>query len=202
MPSFRAQIELIGINPYVRPPAVHLKALLRSAGRSTGPIPIVVTIEGTSFQQNLVVYAGEWRLYLNGPMPRLAGKDVGERIALSVEFDPAPRQEPMTPELGRALDQHAPAQQAFAELSPSRQKEILRYLNRIRTAATLQANVDKVIRYLLGDAPSLAVLRPRLQSRPQSRTAAAAPGPVPGPEREPTPRRRPLPKVLRKGKAR
>jgi len=161
MPSFRARIELLGVNPYVRVPGVHLKALLRAAARSTGPIPIVVTIEGSFFQQHLVVYQAEWRLYLNGPMRKLAGKDVGDRIALRVEFDPAPRQEPITPELGRALDQDAPAQQAFLALPPSRQKEILRYLNRIRTASTLQANVDKVLRYLRGGPPSLAVLRPR-----------------------------------------
>lgn len=152
MPSFRARIELIGINPYVRVPAVHLKALLRSAARSTGPIPIVITLEGVPFQQNLVVYQGEWRLYLNGPMR-------------NVEFDLAPRQEPITPELGRALDQDAPAQRAFLALAPSRQKEILRYLNRIQTAATLQANVDKVLLFLRGGAPRLAVLRPRPRPR-------------------------------------
>jgi hypothetical protein len=151
MPSFRARIELIGINPYVRVPAVHLKALLRSAARSTGPIPIVITLEGVPFRQNLVVYQGAWRLYLNGPMRKIAGKDLGDRIALSVEFDPAPRQEPIPLELGRALDQDAPAQQAFLGLAPSRQKEILRYLNRIQTAATLQANVDKVLLFLRGE---------------------------------------------------
>jgi Bacteriocin-protection, YdeI or OmpD-Associated/Domain of unknown function (DUF1905) len=160
MPCFRAPIELIGINPYVRVPAVHLKALLRSAARSKGPIPILVTIEGTSFQQNLVVHQAEWRLYLNGPMRKLAGKEVGDRIALRVEFDPTPRHEPMAPALARALDQHPLAQQAFLALALSRQKEILRYLNRARTAATLQANVDKVLHYLLGGTPSLAVLRP------------------------------------------
>jgi len=165
MPSFRARIELLGINPYVRVPAVHLKALLRSAARSTGPIPIVVTIEGASFRQNLVVYQAQWRLYLNGPMRKIAGKDVGDRIALNVELDPTPRQEPMTPELARVLAQHPPAQQAFLSLAPSRQKEILRYLNRIRTDATLHANVDKVLGYLLGGAPGLAVLRPL--SRPK-----------------------------------
>jgi Bacteriocin-protection, YdeI or OmpD-Associated/Domain of unknown function (DUF1905) len=165
MPSFRARIELIGINPYVRVPAVHLKALLRSAARNTGPIPIVVTIEGASFQQNLVVHQAEWRLYLNGPMRKLAGKDVGDRIALRVEYDPTPRQEPMTPELARALEQHPPAQRAFSALAPSRQKEILRYLNRARTAATLHANVERVLHYLLGGTPSLAVLRPLPRSK-------------------------------------
>jgi len=111
------------------------------------------------------VYQGEWRLYLNGPMRKIAGKDVGDRIALSVEFDPAPRQEPITPELGRALDRDAAAQQAFLALAPSRQKEILRYLNRLQTAATLQANVDKVLLFLRGGAPRLAVLRPRPRPR-------------------------------------
>ncbi|HKO91264.1 MAG TPA: YdeI/OmpD-associated family protein [Polyangiaceae bacterium] len=190
MPSFRARIELIGINPFVRVPAVHLKALLRSAGRSTGPIPIVVTIEGAPFAQNLVVYQGEWRLYLNLPMRKRAGKDLGDRIALRVEFDPSPPQELMTPELARALDQHEPAQQAFLALAPSRRKEILRYLNRLRTASTLQTNVDKVIHYLLGGEPSLAVLRPRAAGSDRGATRRPSSAAAASPSRPPPSKRR------------
>jgi hypothetical protein len=161
LPQFRATIAIIGINPYVLVPAVHLRALFDAAGRDKGPIPIRVTIAGTAFEQNLVRYQGEWRLYLNGPMRKAAGKDVGERIALGVEFDAAPRAEPMPPLLERALATQPAARATFEALAPSRRKEILRYLNRAKSPATLQRNVDQVLHYLLGGPARLAVLRSR-----------------------------------------
>jgi hypothetical protein len=165
MPSFRATIELLGNNPYVALPKAHLKALFTAAGRDTGAIPIRVEVAGTSFRQHLVKYQGAWRLYLNTAMRRAAGKDVGERIALTVEFDPAPRVEPMPPTLRRALAENAAARLAFDALSPSRKKEIQRYLNGAKTPVTLARNVDKVIAYLNGEEPpGLAVLTSRTRS--------------------------------------
>jgi bacteriocin resistance YdeI/OmpD-like protein/uncharacterized protein DUF1905 len=150
------------VNPYVLVPALHLRALFAAAGRDKGPIPIRVSIAGVAFEQNLVRYKGEWRLYLNGPMRKAAGKDVGDRIALGVEFDAAPRSEPMPPLLERALHAERAARDAFDALAPSRQKEILRYLNRAKSESTLARNVDKVLRFLLGAAPAgLAVLTSR-----------------------------------------
>jgi hypothetical protein len=161
LPEFRATIASIGINPYVLVPAVHLRALFAAAGRDKGPIPIRVTIAGTAFEQNLVRYQGEWRLYLNGPMRKAAGKEVGERIALGVEFDAAPRAEPMAPLLAGALAAQPAARAAFDALAPSRRKEILRYLNRAKSPATLQRNVDEVLHYLRGGPARLAVLMSR-----------------------------------------
>jgi hypothetical protein len=154
MPRFRAVIALLGINPYVSVPAPHLRALLRTAGRSTSPIPISVGINGATFRQNLVKYQGAWRLYLNTPMRKAAQKDVGDRITLLVEFDAEPRVEPMPPALSAALAEHESAKATFDTLPPSRKKEILRYLNQAKTDATLQRNVAKVIRFLLGEEPA------------------------------------------------
>jgi hypothetical protein len=45
-------------------------------------------------------------------------------------------------------------------LIPSRQKEILRYLNNLKQPATLQRNIEKTLRFLQGaDAAGLVVLR-------------------------------------------
>jgi len=154
MPRFRAVIALLGINPYVAVPVPHLNALFRTAGRSTSPIPISVGISGATFRQNLVKYQGAWRLYLNTPMRKAAQKDVGDRVTLTVEFDPEPRVEPMPPEFEAALAEHRAAKAAFAGLAPSRKKEILRYLNQAKTDATRHRNVVKVIRFLLGEEPA------------------------------------------------
>jgi hypothetical protein len=164
--SFRATIELIGINPFVALPPRQLEALFEAAGKQRGPIPVRIEIGGATFRQNLVKYRGAWRLYLNTPMRVAAGKGVGDRVRLQVEFDPAPRVEPMPPALRRALAQDAAAKGAFAALAPSRKKEIQRYLNSAKTAATVDRNVAKVIAYLSGQAPpGLAVLTSRPPAR-------------------------------------
>jgi hypothetical protein len=170
VPTFRATIALLGINPHVSVPARHLKALFAAAGRETSPIPIRVELEGTSFQQNLVKYQGAWRLYLNTPMRKAAGKDVGERVTLAVQHDPTPRREPMPAALERALDEHPDARAAFDALAPSRKKEIQRYLGSAKTTITRTRNVDKVIAHLEGkQPPGLAVLKARSKPKPTLR---------------------------------
>lgn len=166
--AFRATIEQIGINPFVGLPPQRLAALFETAGKQRGPIPVRVEIGGATFRQNLVRYRGAWRLYLNTPMRAAAGKSVGQGVRLKVEFDPAPRVEPMPPALRRALAQRPEAKAAFAALAPSRKKEIQRYLNSAKTEATVERNVAKVIAYLAGEAPaSLAVLAAARPSAPR-----------------------------------
>jgi bacteriocin resistance YdeI/OmpD-like protein/uncharacterized protein DUF1905 len=166
---FRATIALLGINPYVCVPPARLQALLAAAERAAGPIPVKVQLGSVSFRCNVVKYAGEWRLYLNLPMRRAAGKDVGDRVLVELEHDAEPRVEPMPPALETELARDATAQAAFAALTPSRKKEILRYLNNARTSETLERNVGKVLDHLAGrSGPGLIVLAPRAVKRPRS----------------------------------
>jgi hypothetical protein len=159
---FRATIALLGVNPYVCLPPARLKALLAQAGRTSGAVPVQVQLGGAAFRSNLVKYAGAWRLYLNMPMRRAAGKDVGDSVLIELELDREPRVEPMPPKLQHELDRDAVARAAFAELTVSRRKEILRYLNAARTSETLERNVAKVLAHLRGEsAPGLVVLAPR-----------------------------------------
>lgn len=163
---FRASIDLVGINPFVTLPPRRLEELFAAAGRERGPIPVRVAIGGATFRQNLVKHRGVWRLYLNKPMRTAAGKGVGDRVTLEVEFDAAPRVEPMPASLRSALAKNAGAKAAFHALVPSRQKEIQRYLNSAKTAATVERNVAKVMAFLAGDAtPGLAVLTSRRAAR-------------------------------------
>lgn len=150
MESFTATILIIGINPYVGLPEHVLATLFRQAGRNKGPIPVRGRLNGKKFTQTLVKYHGDWRLYLNTQMRQDAGLDVGDDAALEVEFDPEPRIVPMHPKLARALSKNREAKAAFEKLVPSRQREILRYLNSIKTEESLVRNVEKVIQHLLG----------------------------------------------------
>ena len=150
MKSFSAAIHKIGINPYVYVPDDILNTLFKQAGRSRGPIPIRGTINRKKFIQTLVKYQGAWRLYVNGEMRRAAGVDVGDRVQLRLEFDPVERVEPRPAKFVHALSKNKAAKRGFERLAPSRQKEILRYLNAMKTEISLERNIEKIIQHLTG----------------------------------------------------
>ena len=168
MPAFVATIRLLGINPYVAVPAAERRALFQAAGRDKGPIPVRGRIDQVPFQQTFVKYQGAWRLYLNTPVRRAAGKDVGDRVTVELAYDPAPRREPVPPALRQAFAGQPRARAAFQSLRASRQKEICRYLTGLKTEQSRARNVQRVLQHLCGEtgAPLPAFLRPRAGSKP------------------------------------
>ena len=140
MKSFSAKIFIIGINPYVLLPAEVLQSIFKEAGKDKGAIPVRGILNGNEFTQTLIKYSGKWRLYLNGPMRKAAG----------IEYDPEARITPMHPMLQVALAKNKKAKIAFEKLTPSRQKEILRYIGFLKTEESVTTNVEKIIQNLLG----------------------------------------------------
>jgi uncharacterized protein YdeI (YjbR/CyaY-like superfamily) len=154
MESFSARIYIISkINPVVDVPDGVLHAIFEQAGRSKGPIPVRGKLNGAEFIQTLIKYEGAWRLYLNGLMRNAAGIDTGDMADVEIEFDPRPREEPVPGKFTEALEADAPANAEFDRLSPSRKKEILRYLNSMKTEESLVRNIEKIIRHLT-DTPT------------------------------------------------
>lgn len=150
MEQFTARIYIIGVNPYVLLPAKTLKAIFKQARKDKGPIPVHGTMNGAAYKQTLVKYAGKWRLYLNMPMRKAAGADTGDTVIVTVEFDPQVRETEFHPRLKKALKENPEAKKVFDSLPPSRQKEIKRYINNLKTEATIEKNVQKAIDFLLG----------------------------------------------------
>jgi len=151
MKSFSAKIAKIGINPYVDIPEKVLERIFEQAGKAKGPIPVRGTVNRKPFTQTLVKYQGAWRLYINGIMRETAGIDVGDDAHIRMEFDPTPRIEPIPRKLEQALANNKPAKVAFEKLTPSRRKEILRYLNSMKTEESLDRNIERVIKHLWGE---------------------------------------------------
>jgi hypothetical protein len=147
---FSAVIELIGVNPYVLVPELLLQELFGAAGRSKGPIPVQLTIDGHAFPQTLVKFSGQWRLYLNGPMREAAGKQVGATATFTLRHDPTSRALPVPPELSEALAENAAADAVFTALPASRRLEIVRYIASLKSAESVERNVARAIRFLLG----------------------------------------------------
>ena len=153
MKSFSAKVQIIGVNPYVLLPASLLKYLFQKSGKDKGAIPIKLKIGGKDFIQNLVKYSGKWRLYLNAPMRKVAGKDVGDIIEIQIDFDPKPRTTSMHPKLKKAFKENLNAKKAFERLSPSRQKEILRYINFLKSEESVDKNIHRAIAHLTSNKP-------------------------------------------------
>ncbi|SCY64763.1 YdeI/OmpD-associated family protein [Flavobacterium caeni] len=148
--SFSAQIEIIGINPYVLVPEAILQSIFESAGKDKGPIPINGSVNGKPYTQTLVKYGGAWRLYINMVMLENSPKRIGETIEVTVAFDPVARTIEMHPMLRAALAKNKKAKVVFDGLTPSRQKEIVRYISHLKTEEKIKENVAKAIDFLLG----------------------------------------------------
>jgi hypothetical protein len=150
MKSFKATIDKIGINPFVFVPGSVLKTIFKQAEKDKGPIRVTGTIDGHPFTQTLVRYQQDWRLYINGPMLKAAGKQTGDRITLTLSFDPNEPVLSMHPKLKAALVSDKHASSIFESLIPSRKKEIIRYINNLKTDASVDLNVKRAIRFLSG----------------------------------------------------
>lgn len=145
METFVATILKIDINPYVRVPASVLRPLQTAAGKTKGPIPVKGKLEGKPFTATVVKFRGLWRLYLNTEMRRSADCDVGDTVRVEVEFDDAVRAQPIPELLAQRMSKNAAARRAFELLTPSRRKEILNYLNNLKTPESLERNIERLI---------------------------------------------------------
>jgi hypothetical protein len=150
MYTFSALIHKLGINPVVDTPDDVLNAIFEQAGRAKGPVPVRGRINGAGFLQTLVKYRGSWRLYINGAMLKSSGLGVGDTAFIEIELDPHPREEPMPPKLKAAFRKNAAARKSFEQLTPSRRKEILRYINSLKSDDSIKRNVAHVISQLAG----------------------------------------------------
>jgi bacteriocin resistance YdeI/OmpD-like protein/uncharacterized protein DUF1905 len=147
---FEAELEIIGINPFVSVPEPVLETVFAAAGVRKGPIAICGEINGAPYQQSLVRYAGAWRLYVNTTMLKDSPRRIGERVSVSVVYDPVGRAAPASAELDRALAANPAAKAVFDALPPSRRLEIVRYIAARKSPASTERNVARAIAFLTG----------------------------------------------------
>lgn len=150
MHKFNAELKIIVGNPFVFLPATILQEIFLQANKDKGAIPVRGTINGKQYQQTLLKYSGEWRLYINMKMLENSPKRIGEIIEVEIEFDPSDRTIEPHPKLTQALANNAAAKDVFERLSPSKQKEIVRYISNLKTEISIDKNVARAINFLLG----------------------------------------------------
>ena len=141
---FTATIYKAGINPCVKVPL----RITKKMKAAKGYIPVKGKINNHFFTQTLVpVKNAGYRLYVNGSMLKGAGINVGDTVTFIIEQDlvpPAAANISMPNQFKKQLEENDLIK-AFRALTPSRQKEILRYLNYLKTEEALLRNINKVI---------------------------------------------------------
>ena len=150
MHHFKASLEIIVGNPFVYLPPSVLKAIFEEAKQDRGPIPVRGTVNGKAYTQTLVKYSGAWRLYINMKMLKDSPLRIGEELVLEIEYDPSDRSIKPHPKFLKALEEHEDAKAVFDRLSPSRQKEIIRYIAQLKSEESVDRNVKRAINFLLG----------------------------------------------------
>lgn len=148
---FTAQLEIIGINPFVFVPENILNEIFETSKKNKSPVPVKGTVNGREFKQNLMKYLGEWRLYINLTILKDSPKRISEMIEVSVEFDDSDRTISIHPQLDKAIKENSVTSQNFENLIPSRKMELIRYINNLKTEASIQRNIEKIIRHLKGE---------------------------------------------------
>lgn len=150
--DFIAQLEIIGINPFVFIPKDVLGQIFLQANKDKSPITVCGMVNGKEYRQTLVKYKGEWRLYINTEMLDRSPGRIGENISVSITFDPESRAVLAHPKLVSALDAHPKAKVVFENIPASRRNEIIRYIDRLKTEDSVDKNVGRAIQFLLGKA--------------------------------------------------
>ncbi len=148
--TFNAEIEIIGINPFVQVPEVILSEIFIQARKDKGYIPIKGTINKVPYSQTLVKYSGLWRLYINLSMLKDSPKRIGETIEVTIEYDSSDRTIQPHPKLIEALNNNEIAKSKFERLSPSAKKEMVRYISLLKTEESRDRIIERAINYLLG----------------------------------------------------
>ncbi|HLX07323.1 MAG TPA: YdeI/OmpD-associated family protein [Thermoanaerobaculia bacterium] len=150
---FMATIDIHGVNPFVPVSAARAAKIKRDWRQ---PMPVVVRINGKPEEPwhiNMMPAGdGAFRLYLHGDVRKASATRVGDRVNVEVGFDAAYRSgpQPLPPWFRAALAKDPIAEQNWQALPPSRQKEIVRYLAALKSAAARERNLARALQALAG----------------------------------------------------
>lgn len=151
---FRAKMEQLGINPCVRVSPAQA-ARLKPGWRK--PMPVRVQVDGQPdppWRINMMPAGdGGFLLYLHAQVRRASGTGVGDTVEVALAFDaeyvggPA---DPMPAWFVAELQRAPEARSGWEALTPSLQKEILRYFGRLKSIEAQQRNLQKALHVLAG----------------------------------------------------
>lgn len=152
---FTATIDIRGINPFVPVTAARAEKI-QPGWRKAMPVKVRINGQPQEPWRINMMPAGEgaFYLYLHELVRTASGTGVGDKVKVEVEFDeayrggPAPR---MPMPLAKALKASPAAMKHYKALSPSRQKELVRHFERLKTEAAVERNLAMALHVLEGN---------------------------------------------------
>jgi hypothetical protein len=145
---------LVSVNPYVLLQGSQASRLKKNW---RGPMPVFFGVHGDPgkvWRTNLIpLRDGSFRLYLNGEIRRTLGLNVGDVVKLDVQFDYEYRGGPLHPMpswFDDAMSGNPLAKRGWGRLTPSRQREILRYFSQLKSREAKERNAERAIHVLSG----------------------------------------------------
>jgi hypothetical protein len=122
------------------------------------PMPVIIQINGkpdVPWHINMMPAGdGSFYLYLSGDVRKASQTKVGDLVTADVEFDTTYRNGPLHPMpywFDRVLETTPRAKTNWDNLTPSRQKEVLRYFSWLKSDEAKDRNLKKVIAVLSGE---------------------------------------------------
>ena len=153
--EFKATIELRGYNPYIAVSAEQAGAIAPGWRR---PIPVLVQLNGgptPPWRINMMpVGDGSFYLYLDNGIRKPTQTAVGDQVRVALAFDAEYRGGPaedMPNDMAAALRGNRAAASNWEKLPPSRKKEVLRYLGRVRSPSARLSNLERLLHVLEGN---------------------------------------------------
>lgn len=151
----KAIIEIFNGNPYIHITKAQVTSIKDNWKK---PIPVLVKINGKPtppWHINLMPMGnGDFYLYLHNDIRKTSETKVGDTVTVDVSFDTKYKNGPMHPMpiwFKTPLNKSPKAKKAWGELTPSRQKEILRYMSWLKSDEAKERNVKKAIYVLEGN---------------------------------------------------
>ncbi|MDE1762062.1 MAG: YdeI/OmpD-associated family protein [Candidatus Micrarchaeota archaeon] len=156
--KFASSVRIRGVNPYV---LVSSKLAQRLKPNWRRHMPVLVQVNGRPnppWHINMVPNGnGGFYLYLHGAVRKASNTKVGEKVTISIKFDSRYRggpQHPIPPTLLGSLQDNPKAQKNWEALTPSRKKEILRYLASLKSEEAKERNIRRALGVLSGSKKS------------------------------------------------
>ena len=141
--AFKAEIYKVGKNPVVDVPD-KISSKMKPV---KGYIPVKGMINGHWFHQTLCpIKDGPYRLYVNGGMMKGGQVELGDKAKFEIEYDDRPPKDAITmPVVLEKRLKKEKLMSVFNALTPSRQKEVFKYLNSLKSEEAKARNIEKVV---------------------------------------------------------
>jgi Bacteriocin-protection, YdeI or OmpD-Associated/Domain of unknown function (DUF1905) len=107
--------------------------------------PVRITINGYTYRNTVAVMGGKFMVSVSADVRQAAGVSGGDMVDVNIEWDDAPREVTVPPELSQALAKNPKAKAYFDQLSYSKKRLHTVPIENAKTDETRQRNLAKAM---------------------------------------------------------